>query len=334
MDFRAICAAALAASLWLPGAALADCKLGAIDVPVSMVGRRLLVTAKVNGQDEKFIVDSGAFFNSVSAKVATALKLEPVKTTVTGSRIGVAGVADVEGIGGGVESVLVRADKFEIAGGRFGRVPFLTFPALGNEAGLIGQNFLHAMDVEYDLSHDKMKLMHPDGCKDANLAYWAPDGNYSVLPLLPSDRENRHTEAMIEVNGVKMRAIFDTGAETSFITKPAAARAGVKLTDPGVKTAGHSHGVDGNPVKTWVARFAKVKVGDEEINNGWLQIGDTSMDEETDILIGADFFLAHRIYVANSQNQLYFSYLGGDVFDAGQGVSVAADDKTPKPAAK
>ena len=33
-----------------------------------------------------------------------------------------------------------------------------------------------------------------------------------------------------------------------------------------------------------------------------------------DMIIGADFFLAHRIYVARSQGKIYFTYKGGPVF--------------------
>ncbi len=33
------------------------------------------------------------------------------------------------------------------------------------------------------------------------------------------------------------------------------------------------------------------------------------------MLIGADFFLSHRIYVASSQHKLFFTYNGGPVFN-------------------
>ena len=39
--------------------------------------------------------------------------------------------------------------------------------------------------------------------------------------------------------------------------------------------------------------------------------------EDTDMLIGADFFLSHRIYVASSQRKLFFTYNGGPVFNLG-----------------
>ena len=46
-----------------------------------------------------------------------------------------------------------------------------------------------------------------------------------------------------------------------------------------------------------------------------------------DMLLGADFFLAHRIYVANNQQKMYFTYNGGPVFDLSRTPAVA--DRTP-----
>ncbi len=315
MFVRAIGAAALAGAIWTASAhgALAECKLTTVSIPVTMKGTRPLITAKINGQDEQFLLDSGSFANTVSVKVVRELKLHPVKIDQTSSRVQTDGVTDVSGIGGDAVGAAVIADQFELAGGKFSKIPFLTFRGGGDEAGLIGQAFLHALDVEYDFGHDEMKLVQPEDCKGANMAYWTKDGNFSYLPLKEPDRDNLQTEAVIEINKVTMRATFDTGAETSFITRRAAARAGVKITDAGVEEAGFSYGIDGRPVKTWVARFASVKIGDEEIRNGWLAIGDSPMDD-TDILIGADFFLAHHVYVANSQQRIFFSYNGGPVF--------------------
>jgi hypothetical protein len=65
-------------------------------------------------------------------------------------------------------------------------------------------------------------------------------------------------------------------------------------------------------VQTWIAPFASFRIGDEEIRNTHLRIGDTGL-RDVDMLIGADFFLSHRIYVASSQHKLYFTYNGGPV---------------------
>jgi hypothetical protein len=34
------------------------------------------------------------------------------------------------------------------------------------------------------------------------------------------------------------------------------------------------------------------------------------------MLLGADFFLSHRIFVSNEQHKVYFTYNGGPVFSA------------------
>jgi hypothetical protein len=65
---------------------------------------------------------------------------------------------------------------------------------------------------------------------------------------------------------------------------------------------------------THMASFLSFKVGDEEIHNAHLRVGDTR--EGTDMLLGADFFLSHRIYMSNTQHKLYFTYNGGRVFSA------------------
>jgi hypothetical protein len=36
------------------------------------------------------------------------------------------------------------------------------------------------------------------------------------------------------------------------------------------------------------------------------------------MLLGADFFVSHRIYVSNAQHKMYFTYNGGPVFSAAQ----------------
>jgi tetratricopeptide (TPR) repeat protein len=67
--------------------------------------------------------------------------------------------------------------------------------------------------------------------------------------------------------------------------------------------------------QTWIAPFDSFKVGDnEEIHHTRLRIGDLSA-VDTDMLLGADFFLSHRVYVASSQHRLYFTYNGGPVFN-------------------
>jgi predicted aspartyl protease len=326
-------AAACAAALLLgAGHAEAACQLAGAPVAVEMRGLRPTIEAKVNGKPVSFLVDSGAFFNGISAKFAYDQKMKAATTASTGTHMQLAAETVFSGAGGEEKvSALVQSDSFEFIGLPFKKVTFLTFGAMRGDTGIIGQNFLSLFDVEYDFKNNTIKLVTPQGCKDANLAYWATSGTaYSVMPLEWTDQGDGAARATVLINGVKMRAVFDTGADTSFITRRAAVRAGVKTTDPGVTDAGFSSGLD-RKIKTWTARFASIKVGDEEIKNGQLDIGDSDADD-FDILIGADFFLSHHVYVANSQRKIYFTYTGGRVFNISNEERTAANEQAQTPA--
>ena len=81
-----------------------------------------------------------------------------------------------------------------------------------------------------------------------------------------------------------------------------------------------------------------MKIGTEEVRNIKIRFGDIGL-EEADMLIGADFFLSHRVYVANSLRRMYFTYDGGPVFNAEPGrvidqqgaTQTIAADSSPEP---
>lgn len=312
----AVAGAAMGAALTLaPATAMAACSLKAVEIPVTVEGLRPYVEAKVNGAPVKFILDSGAFYNSIDGKIAAERKLKPYQVAKLGTRFTTAARAATSGVGGDVRLAgVVTAEDVELAGRTFHDMGFLAVN-VGDGDGLLGQNFLHQLDNEYDLKDGVLRMVQPAGCEGQALAYWVkPPMTFSAAPLVNTGRADPATVAMITVNGVELRAEFDTGSPTSYITASAAARAGVATTDPGVTPAGTIRGLDRDDIKTWVGRFASVKIGDEEIKNGLLTIGASYATAGFDLLIGADFFLAHRVYVANSQHMIYFTYSGGPVF--------------------
>jgi len=283
------------------------------------------VSAKVNGKEARFLLDSGSGDNGISAQLALDRKMKTATVEQPGWRLGAAAETAFTGLGGRqTVAKLVSADEFVLAGTAMKDVPFVTFARLTGADGILGQKLLTLFDVEYDFGHGAMKIAAPKGCNNANLAYWAKPGTpYSVMPmeLAPDDPRTR---GAIWINGVKMSALFDTGSDTTFVTQRAAGRAGVKVTDPDVKEAGFSGGLDRGEIKTWTARFASVKIGDEEIKNGLLEIGDTNADD-FDVLVGADFFLSHHVLASNSQKKIYFTYEGGQVFNVSGKVSASAE---------
>ena len=308
-------------------AAAPGCKVGVIaELPVTMNGTRPMIMAKINGQEARFLVDSGAFFSLISEPSADQYKLDTQQAPFN---------LMLEGIGGARRAMITTVKEFTLAGVPIKKVQFLVGgSALGGGAiGLLGQNVLRLADAEYDLANGVIRLMKPEGCSKLNMAYWAKPGDpYSEMEIDWATAGMPHTTGNALLNGKKIRVMFDTGASTSMLSRRAAERAGVTLESPGVVKAGRMRGIGSRAVQTWLAPFESFKIGDEEIHNTRLRIGDTSLD--SDMLIGADFFLSHRIYVASSQRKVYFTFNGGPVFNLADRPPPGAEpeDEPPGPA--
>ena len=272
-----------------------------------MAGTRPLINAKINNQEARFVLDSGAFYSMISTATAAEfnLKLTP----------GPYGLM-LQGIGGKVTAQIATVKEFGIAGALIHNVEFLVGGSEVGSEGLIGQNFLHQWDVEYDFSKGVVRLFKPEGCRKARMAYWlTPGQTYSETGIESVMQSRMHTVGEGYVNGQHIRVTFDTGAYNSFLSLKAAARAGIKIDSPGVVEAGYSRGIGRGMVKTYIATASSFKIGDgEEIKNARLRIADSDL-AESDMLLGSDFFVSHHIFVANSQSKLYLSYNGGPVFN-------------------
>jgi tetratricopeptide (TPR) repeat protein len=181
---------------------------------------------------------------------------------------------------------------------------------------LLGQNFWEIFDVEYDLGRGAIRLFKTNNCSHTSLAYWLKSGQqYSEIDIEHATNFRPWTLGIGYLNGKKIRMVFDSGAETSLLSKQAAARAGIKLDSEGVQFMGYTHGTGRGVAKTYVARFSSFKIGEgEEIQNARLRIANVDFGF-TDMLLGADFFLSHRIFVSNHEHKLFLSYSGGPVFD-------------------
>jgi predicted aspartyl protease/tetratricopeptide (TPR) repeat protein len=317
---------------WVPWTfAFGACKLAQYAAfPITMVNLRPMMTAKINDHDVQLLVDSGAIYSMLSGASAAELELKthaaPFGLYVTG-------------VGGGTAGVSIATVKvFTLAGVPLHNIDFLVggTEVGSGSAGLLGQNVLQMGDVEYDLAQGVIRLMKAEDCRKAQLAYWAGTSQpYSVIDIEPTNRAMWHTVSSGFVNGKEIRVMFDTGAGTSFLSLQAAERAGVKPDSAGVVPGGVSYGIDRNTYMTYIAPFASFKLGDEEIKNTRLRIGDLRL-QDVDMLIGPDFFLSHRIYVANSQHKLYFTYNGGPVFNlsgAKYGQALADQAAAPAPPA-
>jgi len=308
-----------------------ECKLGKIiEFPITMVDLRPQMTAKINGTDVRFMVDSGSFFSIISPASAAELNLSTYSAPFG---------FFLRGVNGSTSTSITKVKEFTLAGASLHNIEFLVAGSQidRGSVGVLGQNVLHFADVEYDLGQGVIRLFKPAGCgSKVKLAYWVDRSSpYSEIDI---ESTKRYSSAIghASINGTDVRVLFDSGAYVSTLTLKAAARAGIRPDSPGVVPGGTSGGFGRDMVSTYIAPVASFKIGDEEIRHARLRIGDFDLGD-ADMLIGPDFFLSHRIYVANSQQKLYFTYNGGPVFNLkhlSNGAAPSATDSpvTPSPA--
>lgn len=312
---------ATAAALFLSTAASAGgCQLAELgELPVDMQHARPLVWAKLNGVKARFMLDSGAFYSTLWRDAATQYQL-PITSIIGGQSYYVGGV------GGSERAMVTTVKSFEFLGARAPKpFQFLVIDQhlVHDSVGVLGQNILHISDVEYDLANGVARFFKPVDCGSRPLAYWAGSTPYSTVELEAMDVFQSTLRATAMINGHRIIVEFDTGSPRSYLSLDAAESAGISPNSPGVTFLGLGGGVGPASSKLWSAPVDTFQLGSEKVQHAHLLIGDFNPRHRVgeagrapiDMLLGEDFFLSHRIYVAYSQRKLYFTYNGGPLFN-------------------
>jgi predicted aspartyl protease len=291
------------------GPAAAACKLQKLaELPVTMAGPlKAVAPAKINGAEVRLIIDSGATMGGLTQASAAQLGV---------SSHALPGRMQIRGTNGDVGDFAVGTVKdLELAGGLFHDVDFLIggrIPNIG-AAGRLGQNLFGAAVTEYDIGGAAVRLFRAQDCNDAGFAYWAAPDAVSVMAL-EAGAPTRQIMGDVQVNGHMVHAMFDTGAPSSVLTKAAALRVGIDLS-PAAVTAGPGlrSFVAGEPQATYRAHAASFRIGKDEAHDLTLDVVEGRLGQH-DMLIGMDFFLAHRVIVDRQHNRLYFTANHGELF--------------------
>jgi hypothetical protein len=286
------------------------------EFPLTIVDGVPTVPVSINGKESRFHVNSGFFFSQIQASQVSrfGLRARDIPGDLTATRLG------------GKESQLnlVTVKDFRIAGFRLPYADFVVSYGLGSRIGhpgesaeeveipgTVGQNILSVADVEYDLPGGALRLMRARDCSNTNLAYWSGDKPVSIMEIEGLDQLQRHVAGALYLNGKRFRAIFNSGMRQSIVSLDAAASLGLT---PGSSSMELKKPEEAGERPRWIGSFDSVKLGDEEIRRTHLIVGKLALPD-LDAIIAADFFRAHRVYVATSSHRLFFTYTGGKPFD-------------------
>ena len=305
------------------GAAPAQCQYALlVSLPIKYDQLKPTIGATINGKPVTMLVDTGSTMSTIGRQSTEKLGLTAVPTS-----------EHSYGVGGESRLGKVILNEVSLGPWTFHRqvVPVTEDFKLRQDM-LLGANFLFQKDVEMSLQNQEIKLFKPEGCDGAFLAYW--DENAQDVPLEKMPVGDPRAAVMVELNGKKLRAMIDSGAQRSAVNLAAAAKLGITPESDDVGQQGKVAGIGKQAVKRWAATFQSFTIGGETINHPQIAIfdmygaaksdsvktGDVIFDdEEAEMVLGADFLRAHHVLFAFSQQRFYFSYVGGKVFDVSDG---------------
>jgi hypothetical protein len=314
---RALAVALALAAVPAP-AAPGACQLVKIgELSVTTARNRPLAAISIDGHATRMLVDTGAAMSALWRPTLESLGLHDVDFGrkaygVNGvDEVGILTVRDF-----GLGDSVVHDIRLEV----IGRGRDTSF------AGFLGDDFLGKFDVEFDLASQVIRIFAPKNCPGDEVVYWA--NAYSMTPLVHRLALGPWPLVKVLLNGHEAVALLDSGSAVSGITSDLMRRPGiasVSASTPARPVAG----IAAQPLDSSLAVFPTLTIGQEQVQNVKLRVADlfradrqtvtgsyipAGPDNLPDMIIGADFFLAHRIYFAHSQGKVYFTYRGGPIF--------------------
>ena len=285
----------------------------------------MTVVATINGLPVEMVIDTGSPVSLLFRKGAERLGLKPsLKSDI-----------EMFGVGGGDTVSVVKVAEMTIGSqtGHNINLAVTGFEKNNRLSGVIGLDVLLRSDVEFDVAGGRVRFFNPGGCTGGQVVYWAKP--YAVVPFERTGG-SKSVHLTVMLNDVSVRAQMDSGASTSTVTPITMRRAGVEPT--AATAAGRISGLGKLSVDNSVATFSSFAFGQEVIKNAKLNVADMfkadtevslgsllarSVIDAPEMLLGADFFRSHRIYISESQRKVYASYIGGPVFDTRQPTSAS-----------
>ena len=279
------------------------------------------VAGQINGKPVNMLLDTGAGRTYIMRAEADRQNMNPERIR-----------QQTHGVGGASSVFLVKVREFGIGDARAANLRFPVVETMDQSgiAALVGADFLMQYDVEMDLAKDRVKLFRADGCQEKALAYWDPHA--MSVPMTMIDGGSSPL-VQVNINGVTITALIDSGASRSFVNLSAARKLGFAIDAAGVKAAGKAAGIGAAIKDTWNMTFDSFAIGDEAIRNpriGVLDDTDTVLrNSPFQVILGRDFLRAHHVLLAQSQMQVYYSYNGGPVFAPYEAVAAATQQAAP-----
>ncbi len=264
----------------------------AAEVPLRIERGFVVAPAMIEDSAVTLIVDTGAEGSLVTPAAVESLHLRPDWY----------GQTDIRGTGGSITTQNARLRSFGIGGITVKNRSLAVGPAADaalQVSGLLGEDWLSPFDVDLDLPKRMMTLYLVRNCGDDYLPWRGP------ITSLPIRLYRRNLVLLsLALNGQKVTALLDSGANASVLTEAAAERAGADAAAMAGDPVGRAMGVDGDPRDLHRHRFNDLQVGAEHFHNVTIAVSELH-NSPADMLLGADWLRSHRVWIAYGARRVF-----------------------------
>jgi hypothetical protein len=291
--------------LLLPDAARAGCEVQKqTTVPLTITGGAITVTVQVNGLDGTFILDTGAQRSLVTMAAIGRLGLardQWVSTTMQG----IGGIlrranADTRSFSlGGIP--LVRHTLSRDTSLTVGELPRSTIGGMVID-GVLGRDYLSVFDLDLDMLGHTLTLYRPAGCSGRFLPW---GGDYVSIPvdLVMEDA----LVVPVVLDGVRLRAMLDTGATSSLLANPGIHRLGLQAARLDADRTDDVTGLGPRAVTMRRHRFGTLRIDGQTIDQPEIWVAPIRLTPIVDMLIGTDWLAGRRIWISFTTGQIFLA---------------------------
>jgi predicted aspartyl protease len=291
-----------------PAAWAGECTLGRVaELPFRVMGGHLIVKGQINGNDATLVFDTGAATTFLTQTAPGHLNLRALRdeTHAAGA------LRSASGIGGSVDATAVEATHVDLGGLKARNFAFLVIDrsfSFGGQPvdGLLSADLLAKYDIDLDFQSNRIRLFYPQGDCSHPAAYLR--GNLFRVPMLPLSAD-RSPRIEVQVDGVTLTAMIDTGADGTLLTERAAQRLNLPPDTSGA--ARMIRGVGLAQVREKTVTLRSLAIGDLELQNWRAGVADvhfSTSDSLVDMIIGLDLLTRLHPWLSYSSNTFIFQY--------------------------
>jgi Aspartyl protease len=268
-------------------------------VPLTVTDGTITVPVEVNGITASFILDTGAQRSVVTEAAVQRLGLardQWVGTTMSG-------------IGGVNNRANADPRSLSLAGIPLVRRTLnhdtsLTVATLARSGplidGLLGRDYLSMFDLDLTVSAGRLTLYQPRGCTGRFLPW---TGNYAAIPV--SNPTEDALVVPVVLDGIKLRAMLDSGASASVLAAPGIFRMGLNLASLSSDAAAAVSGLGAHTVTMRRHRFQTLRVGGQTIDAPDIWVAPVRMAPIVDMILGADWLSTRRVWISYATRQIF-----------------------------